>query len=115
MIPAKARAAALQRLLDEKKPLPAPQRLLALREALGLTQTKLGEHLGASCPAVGSWEAAEKTPSGENPLLLERWSEAAARRLNVPLDQAILRAQDWLTDEEKARVDAFEPERACAQ
>jgi DNA-binding transcriptional regulator YiaG len=107
MIPAKTRAAALQRLLDEKQPLSAPERLLALRQALGVTQTELGEMLGASCPAVGSWEAGKVCPSEEHPLLLERWSETAARRLNVPAERALLRMQDWLSEEAKARVDAF--------
>ena len=43
-----------------------PKQIVALREALGLTQEQLAEKIGARRPTVSRWESGANKPTGAN-------------------------------------------------
>lgn len=79
--------AALERL---QKPLPARERLCALRELAGLGEKAFGVELAfgvpgdhVSGPTVHEWEHGTRTPGEANRKKIERWTIEAIRKLGV--------------------------------
>lgn len=99
-----AASAAKQRLKDAGKLLPS-ERFRALREALELTQELVAEQMGVSGPAVNDWENGHGCPKGASPYLIQAWTMYAAEQLMLP-GAAVILATEWLTEEQRAAVDA---------
>lgn len=83
---------------------PAPDRLRALREALGKSEATLAQELGVSGPAVHAWEVGDGRPAGANPHKIELWARAAARTLSLP-DEVTIDPIEWLTVRERASIE----------
>ena len=59
---------------------PSPGYIVALREALGLTQEEFGERLGVDKMSVSRWERGAIRPSEESLAALEKLRRQAVRR-----------------------------------
>jgi DNA-binding transcriptional regulator YiaG len=109
-----AQDAARKRLLDADA-LGPEEHLLALREAMGLTQNGLAEILGTQGPILHAWEKGtpapeggrrRKRPTGASPHKIEAWSRSVVQRLELP-DKAILAATKWLDPDDLADLEAL--------
>jgi len=59
---------------------PSPGHIVALREALGITQAQFGERIGVDKLSVSRWERGAVRPSAESVAAMERLRKQATRR-----------------------------------
>jgi DNA-binding XRE family transcriptional regulator len=69
----------LQVLFSPMRTPPSPAYIKTLREALGLTQTGLGERLGVAKITISRWERGDLRPGGESLAKLESLRREVAR------------------------------------
>jgi transcriptional regulator with XRE-family HTH domain len=108
-----AQEAARKRLADAGA-LGAEEHLLALREAMGLSQNKLAEILGTQGPILHAWEKGipgpegrrRKRPTGPSPHKIEAWSRTVVHLLELP-EKAVLPATKWLDPADLAEIEAL--------
>src|SRR5258707_9697660 len=79
------------------------QAMLAIRAALGLTQTVLAETLGVTRRAVGDWEAGAGYPKTQH---LKQFVELASRRGAFPIDRQAQAVRElWHSAQQKVPLD----------
>ena len=84
-------------------------RIMALREADGLTQAQLAERVGVSQATVSQWESGTRTTSGEAVVALARVFDTSADFLLGLVDEQIRLVPYFrdLSDDEQLLLQAF--------
>ena len=84
-------------------------RIMALREADGLTQAQLAERVGVSQATVSQWESGTRTPSGEAVVALARVFDTSADFLLGLVDEQIRLVPYFrdLSEDEQLLLQAF--------